>query len=122
MALLDPHPALKAAVPVSPLVDGWMGDDWFHNGAFRFPYAFEYVYHMESDPKTPTPFAFSQYDAYAWWMDAPSAVGIRRRYLDESRHRFWNLLIDNPSYSQYWRSSAVDRLLRESDARLIPTL
>ena len=35
MALLDPHPALKAAVPESPMVDGWMGDDWFHYGAFR---------------------------------------------------------------------------------------
>ena len=35
MAMIHPHPALKAAVPQSPMVDGWMGDDWFHNGAFR---------------------------------------------------------------------------------------
>jgi hypothetical protein len=37
MALADPHPALKAAVPMSAMVDGWRGDDWFHNGAFRLP-------------------------------------------------------------------------------------
>ena len=37
MALLNPHPALKAAVPESPMVDGWMGDDWYHYGAFRAP-------------------------------------------------------------------------------------
>src|SRR6187401_1425512 len=42
MAEVNPHPALKAAVPQSPMVDGWMGDDWFHNGAFRIS-AFEYV-------------------------------------------------------------------------------
>src|SRR5678816_3131859 len=42
MAEINPHPALKAAVPQSPMVDGWMGDDWFHNGAFRIS-AFEYV-------------------------------------------------------------------------------
>ncbi len=35
MALLGPHPALKVAAPESPMVDGWMGDDWFHYGAFR---------------------------------------------------------------------------------------
>ena len=35
MALLEPHPALKVAAPESPMVDGWMGDDWFHYGAFR---------------------------------------------------------------------------------------
>lgn len=122
MALLDPHPALKAAVPVSPLVDGWIGDDWFHNGAFRLPYAFEYVYHMESDPKEPTPFAFNQYDTYAWWLAAPSPVGLGRRYLDERRHRFWKVLMDNPAYSEHWRGIAVDSLLRKSGARLIPTL
>ncbi len=37
MALLGPHPALKVAAPESPMVDGWMGDDWFHYGAFRQP-------------------------------------------------------------------------------------
>src|SRR5216684_2151543 len=37
MALLNPHPALKVAAPESPMVDGWMGDDWFHYGAFRNP-------------------------------------------------------------------------------------
>ncbi|MGA2365370.1 MAG: CocE/NonD family hydrolase, partial [Steroidobacteraceae bacterium] len=42
MALINPHPALKAAVPQSPMVDGWIGDDWFHNGAFRNP-TMEYV-------------------------------------------------------------------------------
>jgi predicted acyl esterase len=44
MAEINPHPALKAAVPQSPMVDGWMGDDWFHNGAFReqnLPYIYE---------------------------------------------------------------------------------
>ena len=35
MALVDPHPALRAAVPINAMVDGWMGDDWFHKGAFR---------------------------------------------------------------------------------------
>ena len=37
MALVNPHPALKVSVPMNPMVDGWMGDDWFHNGAFREP-------------------------------------------------------------------------------------
>jgi uncharacterized protein len=44
MALVDPHPALKAAVPIAPMVDPWIGDDWFHNGAFRQVYAADYTY------------------------------------------------------------------------------
>jgi putative CocE/NonD family hydrolase len=46
MALFNPHPALKVSVPMNPMVDGWMGDDWFHNGAFReqgMPYIYEQI-------------------------------------------------------------------------------
>jgi putative CocE/NonD family hydrolase len=121
MALLDPHPALKAAVPVTPLVDGWMGDDWFHNGAFRAAYAFEYVHSLQSDAKSWTPFAFNHYDTYTWWLTAGSPADVGARYLDE-RHSFWKVLLENPAYSELWQNCAVDHLLRKSDARLIPTM
>jgi uncharacterized protein len=122
MALLDPHPALRVAVPVNPLVDGWIGDDWFHNGAFRLPYAFEYIYMMESDPKTPTAFPYSEYDTYSWWLKAGSPMELGKRYLDKERHRFWNALMENPEYTGYWRKKAVDAMLKESKAPLIPTM
>ena len=47
MALVNPHPALKVAVPMNPMVDGWMGDDWFHNGAFR-QQNMSYIYDQEA--------------------------------------------------------------------------
>jgi len=50
MALVNPHPALKVSVPMNPMVDGWMGDDWFHNGAFRqqnMAYMYEQVVTQE---------------------------------------------------------------------------
>ena len=46
MALSDPHPALKAAVPINPVVDTWMNDDDFHGGAFRL---IGYDYYFEQD-------------------------------------------------------------------------
>ena len=48
MSTVRPHPALKVAVPFAPMVDGWMGDDWFHNGAFRQDGALEYTYDQEA--------------------------------------------------------------------------
>src|SRR5213595_1028068 len=47
MALVDPHPALKVSVPMNPMVDGWRGDDWFHNGAFR-QQNMAYIYEQEA--------------------------------------------------------------------------
>ena len=49
MALLDPHPALKAASEQASPADMFLGDDFHHNGAFRLSYGFEYVAMMETD-------------------------------------------------------------------------
>ena len=50
MALVNPHPALKVSVPMNPMVDGWMGDDWFHNGAFR-QQMMDYIYDQGGDAR-----------------------------------------------------------------------
>jgi putative CocE/NonD family hydrolase len=47
MALFHPHPALRAAMPINPMVDGWMRDDWSHNGAFR-QFSLVYWYDQEA--------------------------------------------------------------------------
>ena len=51
MSLVNPHPALKAAVPINPMVDVWKGDDWFHNGAFRQE-MISYVYGQTASKKS----------------------------------------------------------------------
>jgi len=54
MALVNPHPALKCVVPMNPMVDGWRGDDWFHNGAFQqlnLPYILEQVVTRKNEAK-----------------------------------------------------------------------
>ena len=43
MAGIDPHPAVKAISPQAPMIDVWIGDDFFHNGAFRQSYGYDYV-------------------------------------------------------------------------------
>ena len=79
MALVNPHPALKVAVPMNPMVDGWMGDDWFHNGAFReqnMPYIYEQEATRGNDEKWWTDH-FDDYDVY---MDSVSAGELGRRH------------------------------------------
>ena len=53
MAGIDPNPAVKAISPQAPMIDVWMGDDFFHNGAFRQSYGYDYVLGMESSKEEP---------------------------------------------------------------------
>ncbi|MHC9086951.1 CocE/NonD family hydrolase [Luteimonas sp. RIT-PG2_3] len=122
MALIDPHPALKVAVPVNPAVDFWMGDDWFHNGAFRPAYAFEYVHALETDLSAWSPFPFDRYDTYDWWLRAGSPTAIGRRYFDPARHKYWTTLTQHPTYDSYWQNSALDKALVASKGRQVPTM
>jgi putative CocE/NonD family hydrolase len=109
MALVNPHPALKVSVPMNPMVDGWMGDDWFHNGAFRqqnMPYIYEQAGTRANDEKWWT----SNFDDYDMFMQAGSAGDLgRRRGLEQVG--FWRKILEHPAYDAFWRDQAVDKQL-----------
>jgi putative CocE/NonD family hydrolase len=109
MALINPHPALKAAVPMNPMVDGWIGDDWFHNGAFR-EQNMPYIYEQEATRASTVKWWTSNFDDFDMFMQAGSVGELgRRRGLDQVG--FWRKLLDHPSYDAFWRDQAMDRVL-----------
>jgi putative CocE/NonD family hydrolase len=111
MALVNPHPALKVAVPMNPMVDGWKGDDWFHNGAFR-QQMMAYIWNQQSTRGNDGDVAWwtSHFDEYDMFMQAGSAGELaRRRGLDQVG--FWQKLVEHPSYDAFWRDQALDKVL-----------
>src|SRR6478672_10501397 len=109
MALVHPHPALKVSVPMNPMVDGWMGDDWFHNGAFR-EQGIGYIWDQEATRKSDVKFWKSHYDDYDMFLEAGSAGELGKRH-GMSQIGFWRKLLEHPSYDAYWRDQAVDKIL-----------
>jgi len=109
MALVDPHPALKVSVPMNPMVDGWIGDDWFHNGAFR-QINISWIYRQVATRKSEQQWWTSHRDDYDTFMQAVSAGELgRRRGMDQLG--FWRKLTEHPCYDDFWRYQAVDKLL-----------
>jgi uncharacterized protein len=119
MPLINPHPALKVAVPMNPMVDGWMGDDWFHNGAFRqqnMPYIWEQVVTRDNTAK----WATSHFDDYDMFMQAGSAGELgRQRGMEQSG--FWRKILAHPGYDAFWRQQAVDSILAKQPLT-VPTM
>ena len=118
-ALRDPHPALVAAVPFNPVVDVWKADDWFHWGAFRAAYAFDYIYAMESRKDESTRYPYEIRDLYDFML-AQGAAGNLGTRLDD-RHEMWPRLMESPSYGPYWRDCAADQWF-DAPKRIVPTL
>lgn len=119
MALVNPHPALKVNVPMNPMVDGWMGDDWFHHGAFRqinLPYVMEQVVTRKNEAKWYT----TDFDDYDTYLRAVSAGELgRQRKLEQSG--FWNKILAHPSYDSFWREQAMDKILARQPVT-VPTM
>ncbi len=109
MALVDPHPALKVAVPMNPMVDGWMGDDWFHNGAFR-QQMMPYFYEQEATRGNDVKWWSTHFDDYDMYLQAVSAGELGRQRRMEQLG-FWRKLIEHPSYDAFWQEQAVDKIL-----------
>src|SRR5437764_4655807 len=109
MALINPHPALKVSVPMNPMVDGWRGDDWFHNGAFR-EQGMSYIYDQEATRANDAKWWTSHFDDYDMFMEAGSAGELgRRRGLEQVG--FWRKLLAHPTYDAFWQDQAVDKIL-----------
>ena len=109
MALVNPHPALKVSVPMNPMVDGWMGDDWFHNGAFR-EQGMSYIYEQEATRNNRVSWWTSHFDEYNDFLEAGSAGELGRRHGIE-QVGFWRKLLEHPSYDAFWQEQAMDKIL-----------
>ena len=108
MAEINPHPALKAAVPQSPMVDTWIGDDNFHNGAFRnggIDYAVEMSTAKGDDSNTP---AIGVGDDYTRWLEAGSTADYARSW-GVDQYPFIQKLFQHPAYTDFWSLQAVDK-------------
>jgi putative CocE/NonD family hydrolase len=119
MALINPHPALKVSVPMNPMVDGWMGDDWFHYGAFR-ELNMPYIYDQEATRKNDEHWWTSNYDDYDLYLQSGSAGELGRRHGLE-QVGFWRKLLDHPSYDAFWQQQAMDKILAAQPLK-VPTM
>src|SRR3984957_19106327 len=109
MALIHPHPALKVTAPESPMIDGWMGDDWFHYGAFR-QNNLDYTAEQTSVRGQGEPITRETDDDYTNYLRKGSAGDFARAGgLDQLP--FWHKLETHPAYDAFWQGQALDKIM-----------
>jgi putative CocE/NonD family hydrolase len=105
MALLHPHPALKAVSEQATPVDQWMNDDMHRFGALRESYAFEYTVYEQADKNANTHFEFDAYDSYSWYLKLGPLSNINANYI-HGKLPFWNDIVAHPDYDEFWKKEA----------------
>ena len=110
MAVIDPHPALKAVTELATPADMFLGDDFHHNGAFRLSYGFEYAYELETS-NVLTNFKFDRYDTYQWYLRLGSLSNADAKYF-HGKLPTWNNFVSHPNYDQFWQQQALVNQLK----------
>jgi putative CocE/NonD family hydrolase len=112
MALIHPHPALKAVSEQACMGDTFLGDDFFHNGAFRLSYGFEYAALMETSNEN-FRFSYDRFDVYDWFLRLGPLSNANTKYF-HSAIPSWNEFIAHNSYDEFWKKHAVAFGLKET--------
>jgi putative CocE/NonD family hydrolase len=116
MALVNPHPALKVAAPMSPMVDGWMGDDWFHFGAFR-QVNFDYFTFQTVARGGGGSIPREGYDDYTNFLKAGSA-GDFAKAAGLEQLPYWRKISEHPAYDEFWSEQALDKTMAEQPLKV----
>jgi uncharacterized protein len=112
MGMISPHPALKAVSEQACMGDTFLGDDFFHNGAFRLSYAFEYAALLETSNENYS-FSFDRFDTYQWYLALGALSNANAKYLHGAIPT-WNDFIAHSSYDDFWKRHAVAYGLKEA--------
>ncbi len=112
MAMVNPHPALKAVSEQACMGDAWLGDDFFHNGAFRLSYGFEYSALMETSSQNYS-FSFDKFDLYDWYLQLGVLSNVNAKYF-HGKIPTWNNFVTHPTYDEFWRKHAIASALSQT--------
>jgi putative CocE/NonD family hydrolase len=120
---IDPNPATRAISPQAPMIDVWIGDDFFHNGAFRQTYGYYYGLMMEST-KENSDVSYGKtkdgkpVDGYTFFLERGSfAEDVNKSGSKELPT--WKLFLNDPAYDKVWSSRGVEHSL---NTVAVPTL
>jgi putative CocE/NonD family hydrolase len=114
-ALIDAHPALRAASPQAPMGDNWIGDDMHHNGAFWLPHAFNFISTFGLQPPVPTmengpAFVHGTPDGYRFFLEMGPLANANSKYLHE-KDRIWNEWMEHGDYDSYWQAQNLPQYM-----------
>ena len=124
MAGIDPHPAVKAISPQAPMIDVWLGDDFFHNGAFRQSYAYDYIVGMESSTDSEIAVYGKEKDGkprdgFDFFLERGNFAEDVKRSGATAAFPYLQLFLENPTYNSFWFTRGVEHSL---NAVAVPTL
>ena len=116
-AIINSHPAIKAASPQAPVSDWFHGDDMHHNGALFLAQNYDFfTFFGQPRPAPESPettknkrFNAGTADGYRYFKDLGGLKETADSFESKvgTRIKFWDEMMQHPNYDQYWKDRNV---------------
>lgn len=118
VALVHPHPALKATSPQAAWIDYWQNDDLHRNGALRLSYIPDWVYGLQLKKETYEDFPYDTNDTYDFLLRLGPVDNLDKLYF-KGRIPLFTALLDHPNHDSFYTDQNWQKALGKTT---VPTL
>lgn len=118
VALVHPHPALKAVSPQAAWIDYWQNDDLHRNGALRLSYVADWVYSLQQTKESLEDFPYDGIDTYDSLLKIGTLEGLDKGYF-KGMIPMATALLDHPDHDSFYTDQNWQKALGRTT---VPTL
>jgi len=117
VALVHPHPALKAVSPQAAWIDYWTNDDLHRNGALRLSYVADWVSSLQLTKDDGPDFDYGGVDTYDYFLKLGAAANLDKIWA--GKVPMATSLFDHPNHDSFYTDQNWHKALGKTT---VPTL
>jgi putative CocE/NonD family hydrolase len=119
-AIINGHPAIKAASPQAAVTDYHDNDDYYHNGALMLGSRnFFGAFRPQQNPVLPTPpkpLPYTRAEAYTAYLTQMEPLSKAKAFIDNP---YFDESVDHPNYDDYYEARDISRRLHNITADVL---
>lgn len=121
LALVNAHPSIAAAVIEAPVSEGFIGDDYHHNGALYYLYPFRWLNNVglvgregPSADIQPPVFQGKVGNYFSFLLELGPLSNVNEMCF-RGRIQFWNDIVEHGTYDEFWKIRTLGQYMKRID-------
>jgi putative CocE/NonD family hydrolase len=121
LSLVNAHPSIVAVVIEAPVSEGFLGDDYHHNGALHLLFPFRWLNNVGlAEREGPSadiqpPVYQEEVDNYFSFLLELGPLSNMNKKCFRNRIQFWNDIVEHGTYDKFWKSRSLGQHMKHID-------
>jgi putative CocE/NonD family hydrolase len=121
LSLVNAHPSIAAVVIEAPVSEGFLGDDYHHNGALHLLFPFRWLNNVGlAEREGPSaeiqpPVYRGKIENYFYFLLELGPMSNMNEICFRNEVQFWNDITEHGTYDEFWKVRSLGQYLKDID-------